>query len=79
MTLQEAIKEAQEKDIWLRPVCWTWTGYAYCIHGDILCIVPSVRGAQRALCPRVDIVLGEWETVHPDYVNKEYHAHTETP
>jgi len=66
MKIHEILEQARLGD-WFRPVRMAGAGSAYTIHNDLLCSVPSKRGATPSYV-YADELKGEWEFVTPDAV-----------
>jgi hypothetical protein len=71
MKLHEALSEAQDGEMWFRPVDWSGTSYAYVVRGGYTHLVPNHKGGHLEMTAKATLLLGEWEVVSPDTVLKE--------
>lgn len=69
MKLHEILEQAKPCD-WFRPTWYGGSGMAFNVNNNMLCIVPTARGAQPATVG-VDALKSDWVFVSPDIVIAE--------
>ncbi len=75
MKMHEAIVDLllpENKEMWIRPVCWKASGLAYCLDrtSKSLLLVPGNGGGAYHMTYSVRNLIDDWEVVSPDVVLK---------
>ena len=65
------ILSTPDNDAWFRPIAWRGTRMALCRRGGRILIVPTFDGGREHMTSSIEDILGEWEFVKPDDVNRE--------
>ncbi len=74
MKLHEAIESLlleENEEMWIRPVSWVGGTEFFCLDFHTksqLQIVPNSCGGKSYMVCDVELLIGEWELVHPDDV-----------
>lgn len=71
MTFLEALRKSIESNLWFRPIAWRGAGSAYYVRLGFIWQVPARSGSSAASFCDSAYMLGEWEVVSPNDVNKE--------
>lgn len=69
MKLHEILEQEKPGD-WFRPTWYDGSGMAFNINNNMLCIVPTARGAQPAIL-NIEALKSDWVFVSPDVVIAE--------
>jgi len=68
----EALLLPENKEMWIRPICWTGWTQAYCPDrsSTSLLLVPGSRGGDYHMTYTIRYLVDDWEVVSPDVVLK---------